>query len=67
MKKFKVVVAFHPKLKRDEGQQYLVMKIQGDKPAIKTSNLTVRVGVWLTEKDVEILGIFADLTIIIGK
>ena len=70
MKMYKVVVAYHPRVshqKRDEGQHYLVTKIQGNKPAIKTSTLTVRVGAWLREEEVENLGRLADLTVIIGK
>ena len=60
-KKFKVVVAYHSK---KAGCPYLVMKIQGEKPAI---NGLYRVGMWLDEKNVGSLGKFADLTVIIGK
>ena len=60
MKKFKAVVAYHS---RNE-MPYQLMKIQGDKPSI---NGLFRVGMWLSEKDVESLGKFADLTVIIGK
>ena len=70
-KKCKVVVAYHswkegrmPISGKKAGCPYLVMKIQGEKPAI---NGLYRVGMWLDEKNVGSLGKFADLTVIIGK
>jgi hypothetical protein len=62
MKQFKAVVAYHAK--KGGGCPYQVMKIQGAKPTV---NGLFKVGMWIDEGNVENLGCFADLTVIIGK